>query len=235
MDAQPYPNHQQKETEDRCRIKSEEQFRAACREAGIPDDWYSLTGLKSRDTVLSDNAAERTRPVIIGEDVVLYGKIGKTLVSIPMQRWDVAYEELLKYKEDHDTFVGAETPFRIDSVKWQTDAEISGKSSFPYVTLRSVDFSRKPNPALLADGWKYDGYDHYMDYSNYHKDVDIGTLKAEIVFEFTKRTDERDARAFGFQEPFLRGTYRCPVPPDLKEVAARAVHMYGGLPDLLKS
>lgn len=72
---------------------------------------------------------------------------------------------------------------------------------------------------MLDDGWTYDHYDHYMGYSVYHKTVPNSSImrNAFIVFTFTKRTDKRDAATFGFEESrYLRGSYRYPVPKDLR-------------------
>ena len=72
---------------------------------------------------------------------------------------------------------------------------------------------------MLDDGWVYDHYDHYMGYSVYHKTVANSSImrNAFIVFTFTKRTDRRDAETFGFEEGrYLCGTYRYPVPKDLR-------------------
>ena len=72
---------------------------------------------------------------------------------------------------------------------------------------------------MLDDGWTYDHYDHYMGYSVYHKTVPNNSVMRSsfIEFSFTKRTDRRDAETFGFEEgSYLRGTYRYPVPKDLR-------------------
>lgn len=58
-----------------------------------------------------------------------------------------------------------------------------------------------------------------MCYSVYSKTVPNSSVmrKAFIVFSFTKRTDKRDAETFGFTEGrYLRGSYRYPVPRELR-------------------
>ena len=70
-----------------CRIKTEEQFLDECRKAGISDDWYAF-------------ACDHSKPVSMDEETVYYGKSGKTLVSYPFQRWDIAFRELLACKEE---------------------------------------------------------------------------------------------------------------------------------------
>ncbi|MBQ3792425.1 MAG: hypothetical protein II797_04910, partial [Clostridia bacterium] len=56
-------------------------------------------------------------------------------------------------------------------------------------------------------------------YSVYRKNASASGImrNASIVFRFTKRTDKRDADTFGFAEGgYLSGTYRYPVPLDLR-------------------
>ncbi len=125
--------------------------------------------------------------------------------------------------------------FRIDRLTWETDAQITGREAFPCVTLRQVGFSREPDRALLDDGWEYEGYDRYMDYSNYSKTVDIRSLKAAITVEFTKLTDDRDRETFGFHERSMRGAYRYPLPADLKDVITRCVQRSGDMTEPLRN
>lgn len=207
-----------KALEQKCTLKTKEQFVEACREAGISEEWYAFSD-------------DRIKPVNIGEKEVLYGIIGKTIVLYPFQLWDVAYEELLKYKDQYDTFIRDRTKFRIDNVRWSSDVQIyAGRSNgYPYVTLRHVEFSKNPDRALLEKGWTYGGYDHYMDYSDYYKTVDIRDLAGEIVVEFTKLTDDRDRIEFGFTDAFMRGSYRYPVPSELKERILHNFHINGQL------
>ena len=123
---------------------------------------------------------------------------------------------------------------RIDDISWQTDAQIVDSCmGFPNVTLRHLEFSREPERQLIDDGWVYEGYDRYMDYSNYHKTVSIRSLRGAIVVEFTKLTDYRDKMKFGFTEAFMRGAYRYPVPADLKDQILRSVHSSGYLSEQL--
>lgn len=212
-----------KALEDKCTLKTKEQFVEACRKAGISEDWYAFSN-------------DRIKPVCIGEKEVLYGKGGKTIVLYPFQLWDTAYEELLKYKDLYDTFIKEGTKFRIDDVRWSSDVQIvAGRSNgYPYVTLRHVEFSEEPDPSLLEKGWIYDGYDHYMGYSNYYKNVNIKNLAGEIVVEFTKLTDDRDRIEFGFTDAYMCGSYRYPVPAELKERILYNFHFNGQLSGQLK-
>ena len=50
------------------------------------------------------------------EDAVYYGKSGKTIVSYPFQRWDIAFRELLIYKEEYE-WEATGAPYRITSVE----------------------------------------------------------------------------------------------------------------------
>ena len=87
------------------------------------------------------------------------------------------------------------------------------------MTIEQCRFSEHPEQEMLDDGWVYDHYDQYMGYSIYHKTVPNNSVmrKTFIVFTFKKRTDKRDAETFGFAEStYLRGSYRYPVPKDLR-------------------
>ena len=187
-----------------CRIKTEEQFLDECRKAGISDDWYAF-------------ACDHSKPVSMDEETVYYGKNGKTLVSYPFQRWDIAFRELLACKEEYE-WEASGAPYRITEVKWRSDADITAALGSA-MTIRACRFTEQPEQEMLDDGWIYDHYDHYMGYSVYHKTVPGSSVmrNACIVFTFTKRTDKRDADTFGFEEGrYLRGTYRYPVPKDLR-------------------
>ena len=89
---------------DLCRIKTQEQFVKECRKEAIPESWYAFT-------------ADRSKPVSMDEDTVYYGKIGKSIVSYPFQRWDIAYNELLKYKKNQALAQSGEQ-YRIDDIQW---------------------------------------------------------------------------------------------------------------------
>lgn len=84
---QAYFAKREQELLDGCRIKSEEQFVDECEKAGINEDWYAFT-------------CDLSKPVSMDDDTVYYGKSGKTIVSYPFQRWDIAFRELLVYKEE---------------------------------------------------------------------------------------------------------------------------------------
>ncbi|MBQ7625020.1 MAG: hypothetical protein IJS65_07085, partial [Clostridia bacterium] len=156
-------------------------------------------------------------PVSIDDDTVHYGKSGETMVSYPFQLWDIAFRELLAYKKEYE-WEATGAPYRITSVKWESDANIT--SSFGNImTLREYRFSEQPEQEMLDDGWTYDHYDWYMGYSVYHKTVTTSSVmrNAFIVFRFMKRSDKRDAETFGFKEGgYLCGAYRYPVPQDLR-------------------
>ena len=199
-----YYAKREKELLDLCKIQTREQFLDECRKAGIDENWYAFT-------------SDRSKPVSIDEDTVYYGKSGKTIVSYPFQLWDIAYRELTRFKEEYE-WEATGAPYRITSVKWVSDAAISAVFG-NMMTLRECRFSEEPEQAMLDDGWTYDHYDRYMGYSVYYKKVSTGSVmrNAGIVFRFTKRTDKRDADTFGFEEGrFLSGSYRYPVPQDLR-------------------
>lgn len=204
MKEKTYSSKREQEMLDKCRIKSEEQFLDICRKAGIDEAWYAFT-------------CDRSKPVSMDDDTVYYGKSGKTIVSYPFQRWDIAFRELLDYKEEHE-WEETGAPYRITSVEWKSDADITAALGNT-MTIRACRFSEQPEQEMLDDGWTYDHYDHYMGYSVYHKTVANSSImrNAFIVFTFTKRTDKRDAATFGFEEGrYLRGSYRYPVPKDLR-------------------
>ena len=203
-EKQAYFAKKEQELLEMYKIKTEEQFLEECEKAGISEDWYAFT-------------FDRSKPVSIDEDTVYYGKSGKTIVSYPFQRWDIAFRELLAYKEKSE-WQATGAPYRITSVKWESNADIAS-SLGNMMTLREVRFSEQPEQEMLDDGWVYDHYDWYMGYSVYYKKVSTGSVmrNAFIVFGFSKRTDRRDADTFGFTEgSYLHGSYRYPVPPDLR-------------------
>jgi len=203
-EQQAYFAKREQELLDECRIKTKEQFVDECRKAGIDEGWYAF-------------ACDRSKPVSLDDDTVYYGKSGKTIVSYPFQRWDIAFHELLTYKEEYEwETTGA--PYRITSVECETNADITAAFGNT-MTIRACRFTEKPEQEMLDDGWVYDHYDHYMGYSVYHKTVPNSSImrNACIVFTFTKRTDKRDAETFGFEEGrYLLGSYRYPVPKDLR-------------------
>ncbi len=204
-EQQAYYAKREQELLDACRIKTKEQFLDECRKAGINEDWYAFT-------------CDRSKPVSIDEDTVYYGRSGETIVSYPFHRWDIAFRELLIYKEEFE-WEATGAPYRITSVKWESNADITAAFGNT-MTIREYRFSEQPEQEMLDDGWTYDHYDWYMGYSVYYKSVSAGSVMrtASIVFRFTKRTDKRDAETFGFAEgSYLSGTYRYPVPQDLRD------------------
>ena len=196
--------HAKQERLNNCKIKTLEQFLDECKKAGIDMDWFSLT-------------CDRSKPVSMDDDTVYYGKSGETIVAYDFQRWDVAFRELLIYKEESE-WEATGAPYRITSVKWKSDADIF-LSYGNTMKIREYRFSEHPEQEMLDDGWVYDHYDRYMGYSVYYKKVSTSSImrKSFIVFTFTKRTDKRDAETFGFTEgSYLCGSYRYPVPQDLR-------------------
>ena len=199
-----YHAKQEQERLNNCKIKTLEQFLDECKKVGIDMDWFSFT-------------CDRSKPVSMDDDTVYYGKSGETIVAYDFQRWDVAFRELLIYKEESE-WEATGAPYRITSVKWKSDANIQ-LSYGNTMMIREYRFSEHPEQEMLDDGWVYDHYDRYMGYSVYYKKVSTGGImrKAFIVFTFTKRTDKRDAETFGFEEGSdLIGSYRYPVPQDLR-------------------
>ena len=199
-----YHAKQEQERLNNCKIKTLEQFLDECKKADIDMDWFSFT-------------CDRSKPVSMDDDTVYYGKSGETIVAYDFQRWDVAFRELLIYKEESE-WEATGAPYRITSVKWKSDADILS-SYGNTMMIREYRFSEHPEQEMLDDGWVYDHYDRYMGYSVYYKKVSTGSImrKAFIVFTFTKRTDKRDAETFGFTEgSYLCGSYRYPVPQDLR-------------------
>lgn len=199
-----YHAKQEQERLNNCKIKTLEQFLDECKKAGIDMDWFSFT-------------CDRSKPVSMDDDTVYYGKSGETIVAYDFQRWDVAFRELLIYKEESE-WEATGAPYRITSVKWKSDADILS-SYGNTMMIREYRFSEHPEQEMLDDGWVYDHYDRYMGYSVYYKKVSTGGImrKAFIVFTFTKRTDKRDAETFGFEDgSYLIGSYRYPVPHDLR-------------------
>ena len=203
-EQQAYYAKREQELLDACRIKTKEQFLDECAKAGIDADWYAFT-------------LDRSKPVSIDEDTVYYGKSGKTIVSYPFHRWDIAFHKLLVYKEEYE-WEATGAPYRITSVKWESNANITANFG-NIMTLREYRFSEQPEQEMLDDGWVYDHYDRYLGCSVYHKAVSTGSVmrNAFIAFRFTKRTDKRDADTFGFTEGgYLGGCYHYPVPQDLR-------------------
>ena len=85
-EQQAYFEKQRQERLNNCRIKTQEEFIEECRKADIQDSWYAFT---------EDNS----KPVYMNENTVFYGEGGKTIVSYDFQRWDTAFEQLLRYKK----------------------------------------------------------------------------------------------------------------------------------------
>lgn len=203
-EQQAYFAKREQELLDMCRIRSKEQFLGECKKAGINADWYAFT-------------CDLSKPVSMDDDTVYYGKSGETIVSYPFQRWDIAFCKLLAYKKEYE-WEATGAPYRITSVKCELNDDIT-VSFGNTMTIEQCRFCEHPEQEMLDDGWIYDHYDHYMGYSVYHKTVTNSSVmrKAFIVFAFTKRTDKRDEETFGFKEGgYLRGTYRYPVPKDLR-------------------
>lgn len=113
--------------------------------------------------------------------------------------------------------------FQIDDIRWESnfDERSAYREGFPILTVFGCDMEKNFN---LDDGWIEDSYDHYMDYHKYHRTVDIRDAKAEIAVEFTKQTDERDKEILGFTSASMKGTYRYPVPTDLKDEITHSIY-----------
>ena len=201
-----------KRAEAECKIKSKVEFRKACRKAGIPDDWFSYT-------------YDKSKPVCFDGNSVYYGEYGATNCSVPMAMWDVAYEQLIKYKNEYE-WRQSEQPFKIDWVTIKHKWWIPGAESeeYPYVKVTTSTMTDEPDKELLADGWLDPWYDRYQGLYQYHKTVDIRTILESISIRFEKMTDDRDAMTFGFNEMYMSGTYRYPIPEDLLEEAAHVVY-----------
>ncbi len=185
-----------------CKIKTEEQFIEECSKRGIEDDWYNFS-------------EEHTKPVSIGKESVTYGNGGWTGCAIPEQRWDVAMEKLLKYK----AFVEWEksgNALKIEDVKFETEYFLQ-EIKDGITTLREGTQSSEPEQKLLDEGWIFDNYDWYQGECNYHKKVKCKDLAAKIAIVFTKRTDERDKKEFGFTQSSLKGIYRYPIPKQFQK------------------
>ena len=220
-EQQAYFEKQRQERLNNCRIKTQEEFIEECRKADIQDSWYAFT---------EDNS----KPVYMNENTVFYGEGGKTIVSYDFQRWDTAFEQLLRYKQKFLWEQSGEL-YKIDDIKWQTNANISSfGSGHSSLTIRKVAFTKEEEKALLADGWIYGNYDQYMCYTNFYKTVNIEELKSVIVFEFTKITDERDRKEFGFKNTSMSGSYQYPVPKDMKEYITSSVRRKGEISESLK-
>ena len=202
-EQQAYFAQREQELLAKCRIRSEKQFISECKKADIHEDWYAFD-------------CDRSKPVSMDDDTVYYRKSGETSVSYPFQRWDIAFRELLRYKEEYE-WEATGAPYRITSVNLESNDNII-VSFGNTMTIEQCRFSEHPEQEMLDDGWVYDHYDQYMGYSVYHKTVPNNSVmsKTFIVFTFKKRTDKRDAETFGFAEnTYLRGSYRYPVPEDL--------------------
>lgn len=196
-------DEKEKELLEKCSIKTKEQFIAKCKEASINDDWYAFT-------------LDRKKPVSTDEDTVYYGISGKTIVWFPFQKWDIAFDKLLRYKKEYEwELTGA--PYRITSVNFESNANITTHFGNT-MTINEYRFSKEVEQEMLDDSWVYDHYDQYMCYSVYHKTVTTSSIMANssILFRFIKRTDKRDADTFNFLEgKYLCGAYHYPVPKDL--------------------
>lgn len=139
---------------------------------------------------------------------------------VPKIKPAMTEEELEKLNRLKSQYAPA---FQIDDIRWESnfDERSAYREGFPILTVFGCDMEKNFN---LDDGWIEDSYDHYMDYHKYHRTVDIRDAKAEIAVEFTKQTDERDKEILGFTSASMKGTYRYPVPTDLKEEITHSIY-----------
>ena len=210
---------------DLCRIKTQDQFVKECRKEDIPESWYAFT-------------ADRSKPVSMDEDTVYYGKMGKTIVSYPFQRWDIAYNELLKYKKDQALAQSGEQ-YRIDDIQWIADRNVFSQGDDGHFGTEYIsDYDRRwtNEQDMAAQGWVFDHYDQYMAKTVYRRSSgQRRNVNTELVVEFTKLTDARDRKEFGFTETAMRGSYRYPMPHDLECRIVAAMHKDGELSESMKT
>ena len=135
-EQQAYYAKREQELLDKCKIKTKEQFLDECRKAGISDDWYAFT-------------CDRSKPVSIDEDTVYYGKSGETIVTYPFHRWDIAFNKLLRYKEESE-WEATGALYRIRSVEWKSNANISNIFGYT-MDIREYRFSEQPEQEMLDE------------------------------------------------------------------------------------
>ncbi|WP_026662956.1 hypothetical protein [Butyrivibrio proteoclasticus] len=75
-----------------------------------------------------------------------------------------------------------------------------------------------------AEGWTYLGCHPYERVHRYEKKIDIRDELEGIVFSFTKRSSEEEMKTLGFKDEVMAGSYMYPIPKDLNEEIAKAVH-----------
>ncbi len=104
----------------------------------------------------------------------------------------------------------------IEDVKFETEYFLQGIKD-GIATLWEGTQTNEPKQELLDEGWIFDNYDWYQGECNYHKKVKCKDLAAKIAIVFTKRTDERDKKEFGFTQSSLKGIYRYPIPKQFQK------------------
>lgn len=211
-----------KRIEANCVIKTKEDFINECKQAGIPEDWYSFT-------------YDKTKPVCFDGNSVYYGKMGVTNHAVLMTMWDTAFKKLQDYKKQYE-WEQSGNIFRIDDINIHSKERISDKRNmeFPYVTIYTCTFTEKPVQSLIDEGWEPGSYSYYMGEFSYTKTADIRTLFDKVEFSFTKKTDDRDKMEFGFTDEFTEGSYHYPLPLEFLEEIAVAKFNKQPLSDELK-
>lgn len=209
---------EQARIEEGCILKSKEDFIKACEKEGILPEWYSFT-------------YDASKPVCINGNSVYYGTYGVTNCAVLMRIWDIAFEQLEKYKKEYD-WKQTQQPFKIDSISFDYVWYMSPRDEdiYPYITVTTSAFDNKDAAERLATGWKDGGYDRYMGEYRYYKKVDIRDNLTCIYIRFTKRTEDRDRETFGFEAEYTSGGYRYPIPSELKEEIAQFVFNNKTLP-----
>ncbi len=192
--------------EEKCKIKSKDEFLHACNKAGIKSEWYSFS-------------YDKNKPVCFDGNSVYYGIAGVTNCHVEMTKWDVGYDKLLNYKNEYE-WEQLGLQYKVESIKPIYKNIISERNrnlqlEYPYVQVWDFTPTNKPVDSMLTDGWEPGGYDQYMGYFNYYKNVDIrDNIKCIEIF-FKKRTNKRDRDTFGFTDAFTYGVYKYPVPNDM--------------------
>ncbi len=212
-----------KNIEDNCRIKSREQFIEECRKAGIKNEWYIF-------------GCDRSKPVSIDDENIYYGTFGHIRYAVPVCRWDDAFEQLTKYKERID-WENSGKLFKIINISIKVKEYIDYYHGGVVNGIATIkEMSRKENDLeLLDEGFYYSSYDRYMDEYYYHKKVSLKNLNIYLLFEFLKKTEERDKKAFGFTEKSLRASYRYPVPGKYEKEIFECIGKNIPLPEDLKN
>lgn len=194
-----------KRIEDKCVLKSKKDFINACNNADIPAEWYSFE-------------YDKKKPVCVDNRSVYYGDCGVVNCSVYMSVWDIAFEKLMNYKQEYE-WEHSDEKFRVVLVQpeYKWNIKYNKDNEYPFVTVYETTPTETPVKEMLEDGWIPDCYIPYDGLYYYSKTADIREIIEAVTIRFKKRTDDRDYKTFNYEKEFLYGSFRYPIPHEIRE------------------